>query len=130
MPKVSFAPLCWFPQNCNFQSDFHLALISGLLTLINDTSGDVRYIINLSPNEAMQILSQYSKVQSEAMSHICNKVFELKKVRETDEFMKETGIVGRTDDLGIVVIPKEIRNNLIDDRPLVKKLTRKDNNKK
>ena len=67
--------------NCAFQQ----AYAFGLILQIQDCQREIKSIINFSEDEATQIQSQYSKEQSEAMSHMCDEMFELKKDKKADE---------------------------------------------
>lgn len=60
---------------CAFQQAYAFELI----LQIHDYHNETKSIINFSEDEAKKILSQYSIEQSEAMSNMCDEMFELKK---------------------------------------------------
>ena len=56
-----------------------------MILQIHDCYHEIKSIINFSEDEAKKILSQYSIEQSEAMSHMCDEMFELKKDKNKNE---------------------------------------------
>ncbi|MBQ4262910.1 MAG: hypothetical protein IJB83_01530 [Bacilli bacterium] len=90
--------LCYFYDNPNFHflfedvckrenidsnyldlnSAFQTAYAFGLLILIRD-SGDVRFIIGLTEEEAIKIISEFNSQEVIAMNNLCNQLKNLEK---------------------------------------------------
>lgn len=67
---------------------FQLAYAWGLLSMIHDSSRDVRFIINLSKEEAIDNLHDYNEKQVKAMYQLIEQMKE-KKNRRRKKFIKK-----------------------------------------
>lgn len=67
---------------------FQTAYALGLLTMIQD-SGDLRSIINFTPKEAQQMLSQFSEEQIIVMASLCSEYYKLKNPIKENNLIKK-----------------------------------------